>query len=478
MPKDLMPQPGKKALAPVRSLLPNAGWDAIKKGFNLAGGAAALTGALTWFLHWLESIPLTVKVIGGLFLFSFASLSIAYLIGAVQRRKQKRLADSTPKQEAVAGPQNAADEIEQRDAQIRRLQESNTSLEYTLDLRRQELERYAWLHEIAKAQAEDISRYVTIEAVRIINPHDPTPGINFYFYVSNKSNYHVTIDEVKGAIRFEGRPLTYPLTVLGNEINEFPPLEVGVLTISQPLRPEEVARISEFGDNVGYYFSVDELRIAIRGGANFPQVKPRYLSTKDKVPELPAPNVKELKDRIRQLEAEKAAKAKPDIAGKIKGVYSEPWANKALSAGGGMFFDYHFIVNAFVTNRGAATTIEQFKLVLKVGERSYDGEREKDSRDVKDGEEDWRAWGADELDDLEKSNDVPLEHTRNGALWFVVRGVPGTENKSDMKIELSVVDKDGTSYYLDASPQPQWQDNPFLKRVRMDEARARMREHF
>lgn len=465
MPKDLIKKPVKWFTL---ETIGNGLYDLL----GLFWRSAIVTTALAFVVRFASAIPPDVRLIIGLFIVALVFLTLQLVID--RRRKRARPVSKPGENERPVAENEKT--IENLNGQIRGLQENNTSLEYALDLRRQELEQYAWLHEIAKAQAEDISRYVTIEAVRMIDPHDPTPGINFCFWIRNRSNYHVTIDEVKGAIRFEGRPLTYPLVVLGNEINEFPPLGVGVLTISQPLRPEEVDRISEFGENVGHYFSVNELQITVRGGANFPQVKPQLLITKDKFPELPTPNVKELKDRIRQLEAEKAARAKPDIAGQIKGVYSEQWANGELSRGGGMYFDYHFIVNAFVTNRGAVTTIERFRLVLKAGERSYEGEREKDARDVKDGEMDWRAWGADELDDLEKSNDVPLEHTRNGALWFVVRGVPGTEDKSGMKLELSVVDKDGTSYYLDASTQPQWKDNPFLRKARMEEARAEMRK--
>ena len=143
-----------------------------------------------------------------------------------------------------------------------------------------------------------------------------------------------------------------------------------------------------------------------------------------------------------------------------------------------MRFDYHFIVNVYLANHGTATTIERFKLILKKGERSYEGVRERDARDVKEGEMNWRAWGAGELDDLEKLNDVPLEHTRNGSLWFVVPGVENTEDKAEMELELYVVDKGGVSYKLDSSTQSQWQKNPFLEKARVEEARAKMRQQF
>jgi class 3 adenylate cyclase len=175
------------------------------------------------------------------------------------------------------------------------------------------------------------------------------------------------------------------------------------------------------------------------------------------------------------MEEEKAKRTKPDITGKIKGVYSEWWANAKPGDDGHVCFDYHFAVNTFVTNRGAKTTIEQFKLVLKAKERSYEGVREKEAHDVKENEINWRAWGADELGDLEKSNDELLEYSRNGWLWFVVFCVGNVENKAEMEIELYAVDKDGISYKLDISPQPQWQRNPFREKEMMAAERARMR---
>lgn len=140
-----------------------------------------------------------------------------------------------------------------------------------------------------------------------------------------------------------------------------------------------------------------------------------------------------------------------------------------------MFFDHHFIINVYIANHGAATAIQQFKLILKAGGHSYEGERERDAHDVKENEMNWRAWGAGELNDLEKSNNAPLEHTRSGWLWFAVIGVPNTEDKEGMELELYAIDKDDISYKLDTSPQPQWQSNPFLKKAGMEEARARMR---
>lgn len=211
-------------------------------------------------------------------------------------------------------------QIEGLNQDVRKQQSNADTLQMCISSRDDELKQYMWLHEIAQAQASDISRYVTLELVRVFDPHSTTPSLRFDFYIRNKSNYHVTIDDkVGGAILFEGKPLTYPLTVIGNELKEFPPLGVGVLAIEQSLRPEEVSRLSEFGDNVYHYFLLNQLRVSIRGGENFPQVQPQRLIMSDLPPEPPAPNVKELKDRIKELERGKAAleKEKSDAVGRL-----------------------------------------------------------------------------------------------------------------------------------------------------------------
>jgi hypothetical protein len=138
-----------------------------------------------------------------------------------------------------------------------------------------------------------------------------------------------------------------------------------------------------------------------------------------------------------QLEEEKAKREKPDITGKTNEIYLEKLANGELCRSNPeyMYWNFHFIINVYLANHEAPTTIEQFKLVLRAGERSYNGEKESDAE--------WRAWGTGELIDIEKLNDVPLEHTRNGSLWFAVMGVQDTKDKSEIELELTSLIKMG-----------------------------------
>jgi hypothetical protein len=162
--------------------------------------------------------------------------------------------------------------------------------------------KYEWLHEIAASQARDISSYVIIERVVMLDLPSATPSISFELLIRNSSNYHVAIDDrIEGFILFEGRSLHYQAKV-EKKSDELPPREIGGLRIEQPLRPEEAERISQFEDNAPHYFSLNELNISIKGGVGFPQVNPQFLITKDKIPVLPEPNVKELQNLIKRLE--------------------------------------------------------------------------------------------------------------------------------------------------------------------------------
>jgi hypothetical protein len=274
-------------------------------GYDLIGvvwRSAIMTAILTLIVRFASAIPLDVLLVIGLFIFALVFFSLQRLIDK-RRGKQTAL----PKSETG---QTETPVIESElETQIRRLQENNNALEIDIDFKRKELERYAWLHEIAKAQAKDISQYVKLERVVMSNPHSSTPSINFYFYIRNSSNYHITVDDtIGGSILFEGKSMYYQPKFFGNELKKYPPLGVGDVAIEQPLRREEADHISQFGDNAPYYFSLNELQITIKGGEATSQVEPQHLITKNIHAEWPAPNVKNLKDCIKELEAQIAAR--------------------------------------------------------------------------------------------------------------------------------------------------------------------------
>jgi hypothetical protein len=103
--------PPEKGVAIVRrgvqSVLPNAAWDGIRASFQLAGGAAMLTTALAWLQHYLEAISLNYKLIGGTFLCSLMFITLAFVIGRVQRKQPETQTVSIPPQEQVAHEQRS-----------------------------------------------------------------------------------------------------------------------------------------------------------------------------------------------------------------------------------------------------------------------------------------------------------------------------------------------------------------------------------
>lgn len=368
--------------------------------------------------------------------------------------------------------------------EIARLREEIGTLQISVKMRDDEFNKYAALHERANEHRQNIHEYVRLEKVFFCYQCLAAPErlrSVFALDIFNKSSFDITIEDVDGFIEFEGTPLNEKPRIINKPVT-VSPAGAASITIEQPLTRGD-ADFIESQNPLFAEFDLENLVITIKGSepSDGVQSKPLEITRPHRVVRVnqTRKDVKELSARIKLLEEEKAARAEPDITGKIKGVYFEWWANGELSKNSEqMYFDYHFIVNVYVANRGAATTIEQFKVVLKAGEHSYDGEREKDAHDVKEKEMNWREWGAGELDDLEKSNDIPLEHTRNGSLWFVVKGVPNTEDKSEMELELSVIDKDGTSYKLDTFPHSKWEKNPFLHEAQVKEYRARMQRMF
>jgi len=306
----------------------------------------------------------------------------------------------------------------------------------------------------------------------------PIPHVILAVDIHNKSVFDIAIeDTIVGHIQLGGERLRGEKELLHNP--KIPPSGEGSLTLKQRLTPEEVNLVAYCERQpLGAIYYFDSLDIMIAGRTRFPEFDrtrlklPQHIGSKD------TPLSKEIDSLKAELEAERAKRAKPDITGQINGVYCETWGNAEPGDDGRVWFDHHFVVKTFVTNRGAATTIERFKLVLKAGEHSYEGVREKDTHDLKDGEINWRQWGANELGDLEKSNDEPLEYSRNGWLWFVVFRVAHVENKAEMELELYAVDKDGISYKLGTSPQPTWERNPFKHKEVLEAERARMRRYF
>lgn len=472
----------------------------------LQGVPSMMAFATALLAYFQNGVPIYAVILIGVFAFSLLSFAWYFLTRRRILANRARMEESQPstdeierevekakealnaqyqseiktlKKELGDAREDYADEIEGRKRAFTDLQRKyDTLLEQNKGLHA-ELAKLTWLYNLATKQAEDISSYVVAQ-VRYCyyEANAPIPHVILAVDIHNKSVFDIAIeDAIVGHIQLGGERLRGEKELIHNP--RIPPSGEGSLTLKQRLTPEEVNLVAYCERQpLGAIYYFDALDIMIAGRTQFPEFDrtrlklPQHIGSKD------TPLSKEIDSLKAQLEEESAKRTKPDITGKIEGVYCETWANAKLGDDGRVCFDHHFAVNTYVANRGAATTIERFKLVLKAGEHSYDAVREKAVHDVRDDEINWRKWGGDELGDLEKSNDEPLEYSRNGWLWFVVFRVENIENKAEMEIELYAVDKDGISYKLGTSPQSQWQRNPFRYKEMADAERARMKQYF
>jgi hypothetical protein len=174
----------------------------------------------------------------------------------------------------------------QHQSEIERLQKNNTALEIDIDLRRQELSNYAWLHEMANAQAKDIDKYVIVERVFLceLRLTDPIqiPYVEFWLDIINTSVYDITVhtDTIEGRIKFqlnnllEGKEIIFPY-------ESIPPSSRGNVNIKQRLNPTEVNLLAPYEhkrEEALPLFNLDDLGIVISGGAQFPQVERKHLT--------------------------------------------------------------------------------------------------------------------------------------------------------------------------------------------------------
>ncbi len=474
MSKDLIPQSEKsvarKPLSWGKGVLTWFSKEAIGnwgyEQLGVLGRSAIMTTAFALVVRFASTIPLDLLLIAALFIAAIVFFSIQRLIDR-RRKRQTVLPES----------------------------ETGETEKLVTENEEEKLEQYKLLLEKADEQREGIGEYVKLKETYFCYQHLAAPErlrSVFALDILNKSVFNITIeDAVEGYIKFEGIRLKENPRIINTQIKAAPASEASI-TIEQPLTRAEADFIES--QNLQFAeFDLENLIITITGSEPSEKVKsqPLEITHKQRIvrvnkirkdsdklrseleAEQDAHNIQiaELSERIKELEEEKAARQKPNITGEIKEVYLEKWANKELwqSDPKHMYFDYHFIVNTYLANHGAPTTIKQFNLVLKRG-RSYIGEKERDPN--------WRAWGEKELVDIETLNDVPLEYTRNGWLWFVVIGVQENKRKSKMELELYAIDKDETSYKLITLPSSQWQRNPFVYEAHVAEARARMQREF
>lgn len=169
----------------------------------------------------------------------------------------------------------------------------------------------------------------------------------------------------------------------------------------------------------------------------------------------------------RELIAERSRNAKPQIQGDIREVFFVKEVDLDYCGGNApdeyeLFYGYRFIVRVYIANMGTATTLERFTFALNFGGKSYEGKKLAIRNPELQVKRSWGKWN-DSVIDIEDENDRPLEHTRNGWLRFIVRGVFAGKGDnmiaSDSVIEIVAVDKYGNPHPIRSLPQADWREN-------------------
>lgn len=306
-------------------------------------------------------------------------------------------------------------------------------------------QRYDWLASLATVHSNDISDYVVVERLYFCYHEltDALPLIVFGVDIFNKSVFNITIENsINGHIEIAGKPLLRDKRFTYNP-SKISPVSEGKLTIEHRLSLEEAALIAKCDkDEFGSFFYFDRLIVMIGNGTQFPRFErtqlklPKFLGGKD------TPAATEIASLKAQLE-EAVSNKKPNITGEIKEVFFKKHYSMASGAiSEHHYYDYDFFISVYVANLGAVTTIKNFKFILKSNGRPKDGD--------KMTLEGWRIQkqtGRDGLTDIEGSNDVPLEHSRNGWLRFIVSDVQESSIRyseddpmPEMEIELYAID--------------------------------------
>lgn len=189
-----------------------------------------------------------------------------------------------------------------------RWRETENALQMSIKMREDELKQYEWLHDIVKHQEKNIEKYVIVERVLLCDMRltDPIqiPYVEFWLEIYNMSVFDITIhkDKTEGRIKFRLNELLEGKEIIYLERNILASSKVN-LNIKQRLSPTEVNLLAPYEKKKGELetlFNLQELRIIISGGIQFPQVNQKRLT----LPQRIGINDSIYKDEVSTLDAE------------------------------------------------------------------------------------------------------------------------------------------------------------------------------
>jgi hypothetical protein len=305
---------------------------------------------------------------------------------------------------------------------------------------------------IANNDAAEIQEAVIVCGVHFRNEIEyGNRHIDFTFSVFNQSVYDISIDDAlgDGDITFNQQPLVKEKRIISNKAQNVQPRQQGLFTIRQFLDAGDMQAITNATDATQFW--LDGLKIKIKGGAGFENVVEEKRLTADCYLSKQTPQWWNYKSPL-------FTRFEREITGKVGPVYFQHKCDIDNFAPGQDYqYDFYFVLHAYISNHGAPTGIERFRLVLKANGQAYEGRRIPLSgcRRISPGAEEILSER-----DIENHNDVTLTDTRRGWLQFFVPGVKRyDEDHPKLEMELDVIDKDETPNRLTPPAQDKWMEN-------------------
>jgi hypothetical protein len=303
---------------------------------------------------------------------------------------------------------------------------------------------------IATHDKEEIEEVVVVRGVQFRNEIEyGQRHVDFVFAVHNQSNYEITIDKSlgEGNIIFDKQPLVKGKEIVEYRAENIPARCSGDFSVRQYLDSGDIEAIRTASADRQFQFH--NLKIKIKGGAGF------------------EPFVDEKKLRIEAYLTKDhpvwvnyngpfRSRFNGELVGTIREVFFQSGFDlDNFSAGEDYAYDLFFVLHVYLLNHGAPTTIERFRLTVRVGDQVYEAERQPLTgfRIKRNGETDFKT-----LTDVEELNGVSFaDDARNGWLRFRVRDVKRyQEDKPKLELALDAIDKNEDPNRLRVISESRW----------------------
>jgi hypothetical protein len=311
---------------------------------------------------------------------------------------------------------------------------------------------------LAKEDREEIQEAVVVRGVHFRNEIEYGKRyVDFVFSVHNESHYDIAIDDKlgEGQIIFNKEKLVKGKEIVDHSAQNVPARSSGYFTIRQYLDSGDIDLIkSASGDRL---FEFHDVKVKIKGAGTSKRLIQEkelrivcYLSKENPF--------------WRNYNGPFRSRFNGEIVGTIREVFFQSQFDVGnFTVGQDYAYDLFFVLHVYLVNHGAPTSIERFKLSVRVGDQVYEAERQPLAglRIRRNGETDFKS-----LDDVEELNGVSFaDDARNGWLRFRVPDVKRyQEDKPKLELELDAIDKNEDANRLRVISQSKWLGHAMFQR--------------